>query len=76
MAARAGTAGLWRWSALDVAREAATTAGAEAGIVEVTDMKAMTGYGLLSTPGPVVDEALVSCGGLPTQAKIGRWLTA
>lgn len=59
-----------------VAREAATTAGVEADIVKVTDMKAIMGYGLLSTPGLVVDEKLVSSGRIPTQAEIRQWLTA
>jgi small redox-active disulfide protein 2 len=57
-----------------VAREAATGAGIEAEIVKVTDMKAIMAYNVLSTPGLVIDERLVSSGRIPTQAEIRQWL--
>ena len=57
-----------------VAREAATSAGIEAEFVKVTDMKAIMAYDLLSTPGLVIDEKLVSSGRIPTQAEIRQWL--
>ena len=57
-----------------VAREAATSAGVEAEFVKVTDMKAIMAYDLLSTPGLVIDEKLVSSGRIPTQAEIRNWL--
>lgn len=57
-----------------VAREAATGAGIEAAIVKVTDMKAIMAYDVLSTPGLVIDEKLVSSGRIPTQAEIRQWL--
>ncbi|MEO8507040.1 MAG: thioredoxin family protein [Betaproteobacteria bacterium] len=53
-----------------VAREAASSAGIEAEFVKVTDMKAIMAYGLLSTPGLVIDGQLVSSGRIPTQAEI------
>ena len=52
-----------------VAREAAAGAGIEAEFVKVTDMKAIMAYDLLSTPGLVIDEKLVSSGRIPTQAE-------
>ncbi len=59
-----------------VAREAATGAGVEAAFVKVSDMKAIMAYDLLSTPGLVIEERLVSSGRIPTQAEIRQWLAA
>ena len=57
-----------------VAREAAAGAGVEAEFVKVSDMKAIMAYDVLSTPGLVIDEKLVSSGRIPTQAEIQSWL--
>ena len=59
-----------------VAREAASSAGIDADFVKVTDLKAIMAYDLLSTPGLVIDEKLVSSGRIPTQAEIRQWLAA
>ena len=57
-----------------VAREAAAGAGIEAEFVKVTDMQAIMAYDLMSTPGLVIGEKLVSSGRIPTQAEIRGWL--
>ena len=59
-----------------VAREAAAGAGVEAEFIKVSDMKAIMGYDVLSTPGLVIDEKLVSSGRIPTQAEVRQWLEA
>lgn len=59
-----------------VAREAASAAGIEAEFVKVTDMKDIMAYDLLSTPGLVIDEKLVSSGRIPTRAEVQGWLAA
>ena len=59
-----------------VAREAASAAGVEAEFIKVTDMKAILAYDLMSTPGLVIDEKLVSSGRIPTQAEIRGWQDA
>ncbi|HEU4476360.1 MAG TPA: thioredoxin family protein [Methyloceanibacter sp.] len=59
-----------------VARAAAASAGLEAEFVKVTDMKAITAFDLLATPGLVINEKLVSSGRIPTQAEVRQWLTA
>ncbi len=59
-----------------VAREAATSAGVQAEFVKVSDMKSIMAYDVLSTPGLVIDEKLVSSGRIPTQEEIRRWMTA
>ena len=59
-----------------VAREAASAAGVEAQFVKVTDMQAIMAYDLISTPGLVIDERVVSSGRIPTQAEVRQWLAA
>jgi small redox-active disulfide protein 2 len=59
-----------------VAREAAAGAGVDAEFVKVTDMKDIMAYDLLSTPGLVINEKVVSSGRIPTQAEIRQWLAA
>jgi small redox-active disulfide protein 2 len=57
-----------------VAREAASSAGIEADFVKVTDLKDIMNYDLLSTPGLVIDEKLVSSGRIPTVAEVRQWM--
>lgn len=59
-----------------VSREAAASAGLEAEFIKVTDMKAIMAYDLLSTPGLVINEKLVSSGRIPTQAEVRKWMGA
>ena len=57
-----------------VAREAASAAGIEAEFVKVTDLKDIMAYDILSTPGLVIDDKLVSSGRIPTKAELRGWL--
>lgn len=57
-----------------VAREAATEAGIEAEFVKITDMQAIMAYDLLSTPGLVINEKVVSSGRIPSKADVQQWL--
>ncbi len=59
-----------------VARDAATSANLQAEFVKVTDMKQIMTYDLLSTPGLVINEKLVSSGRIPTVAEVQTWLAA
>ena len=59
-----------------VARQAATTAGIDAEFLKVTDMKTMLQYDLMSSPGLVINDKLVSSGRIPSLAEVGQWLTA
>ncbi|MFP5465981.1 MAG: thioredoxin family protein [Gammaproteobacteria bacterium] len=59
-----------------VAREAATASQIEAEFLKVTDMQQIMAYDLLSTPGLVVNEKLVSSGRIPTVAEVQAWLGA
>jgi small redox-active disulfide protein 2 len=55
-------------------REAAASCGVEIEVVKVTDINAIVAYDLLSTPGLVVDERLVSSGRIPKLDDIKRWI--
>jgi small redox-active disulfide protein 2 len=59
-----------------VARQAIADAGASAEVIKVTDMKDILTYDLMSTPGLVVNERLVSSGRIPTVAEVRQWLAA
>ena len=59
-----------------VARDAASQAGVAADFVRVTDMKAIVAYDLLSTPGLVINDKVVSSARIPTVAEVRGWLTS
>jgi len=49
--------------------------GIEAEIEKVTDIKEIMKYPILSTPGLVINEKVVSSGRIPTETQITDWLT-
>ena len=59
-----------------IAREAAAGAGIDAEFIKVTDMPSILAYDIVSTPGLVIDEKLVSSGRIPTQVEVRQWLAA
>jgi small redox-active disulfide protein 2 len=50
--------------------------GVEAQIEKVTDMAAILGYGVMSTPGVVLDGKVVHAGGVPRADAVEQWLTS
>ncbi len=58
------------------ARQAVAQLGLEAEIEHVTDRAEYPAYGLLFTPGLVIDGKLVSGGRIPGAAEIRGWLVA
>lgn len=54
----------------------AAAQGAAIQLEKVTDMAAILGYGVMSTPGVVIDGQVVHAGGVPDRKKIEAWLAA
>jgi small redox-active disulfide protein 2 len=59
-----------------LARRAVADLAVEAEIVKVTDDPGIAAYNVLSTPGLVVDEKVVSAGRIPSAAEITAFLAA
>ena len=43
---------------------------------KVTDYAAIAGYGIVSTPGIVIDGKVMHAGGLPKPEDVAKWLAA
>jgi small redox-active disulfide protein 2 len=54
--------------------EVAAEKGIAIELEKVTDMAAILGYGVMSTPGVVIDGQVVHAGGVPERRKIEGWL--
>lgn len=54
--------------------ERAAVLGVEITLEKVTDMAAILGHGVMSTPGVVIDGKVVHAGGVPSADKIEGWL--
>ena len=54
---------------------AAQQAGVEVELEKVTDMAQILSYGVMSTPGVVVDGKVVHAGGLPGPDQLREWLS-
>lgn len=54
--------------------EAAAAKGVAVRIEKVEDLQAIMGYGVMSTPGVVIDGKVVHAGGIPGRDKIEGWL--
>jgi small redox-active disulfide protein 2 len=57
------------------ARKVVETLALDAEIEKVTDYAEIMKYPILSTPGLVINEKLVSAGRIPSEKEISDWLT-
>jgi small redox-active disulfide protein 2 len=55
-------------------KDVAAARGVAIELEKVTDMAAILGYGVMSTPGVVIDGKVVHAGGVPDRKKIEGWL--
>jgi len=54
--------------------DAAREKGVPIELEKIEDMQAIISYGVMSTPGVVVDGKVVHAGGIPSRDKIAAWL--
>lgn len=59
---------------LQLIAETAKSQGIEVQLNKLDDLGAILAYGVLSTPGVVIDGKVVHAGGVPSRAKIVEWL--
>ncbi len=50
--------------------------GIDVSVAKVTDYEAIARFGIVSTPGIVIDGKVVHAGGLPKSEDLKRWLQA
>lgn len=60
----------------DMVKAEAARLGLEVQVEKVTDYAAIAGYGVMSTPGIVIDGRVVHAGGLPKSEDVAKWLAA
>ncbi len=53
--------------------KAARESGVQVEIRKIEDFRDIASYGILSTPGVVIDGKVVHAGGVPSAAKIASW---
>jgi len=57
-----------------IAQKIVSQMGIEAEVVKVTEYPDIMAYNVLSTPGLVINEKVVSSGRIPTPAEVTTWL--
>jgi small redox-active disulfide protein 2 len=50
--------------------------GVVVNLEKVEDLRQIMGYGVMSTPGVVINGKVVHAGGVPSRDKIAQWFTA
>jgi small redox-active disulfide protein 2 len=58
-----------------ITRQVIGQTGMEVDVVKVTEFSDIMAYHVLSTPGLVINEKLVSAGRIPSPVEIATWLT-
>lgn len=59
---------------LALIEETAKAKGVEVELEKIEDIGAIMGYGVMSTPGVVIDGTVVHAGGVPDRKKVEDWL--
>lgn len=59
---------------LALIEETARTRGIEVKLEKVEDIADIMGYGVMSTPGVVIDGTVVHAGGIPDRKAVESWL--
>ena len=56
--------------------QVAQARGVAVSLQKVEELREIMGYGVMSTPGVVIDGKVVHAGGVPSRTKIEQWLAA
>ena len=56
--------------------QVARAKGVAVKLEKVEELRDIMGYGVMSTPGVVINGKVVHAGGVPSRDKIAQWLTA
>ena len=59
---------------LKLIEDAAKAKGVEVELEKVEDMPQIMSYGIMSTPGVVIDGQVVHAGGIPSKEAVDAWL--
>lgn len=59
---------------VQIVHKVVTEMGIEAEVIKVTDYNDIASYNVLSTPGLVINEKVVSSGRIPTPAEVTTWV--
>ncbi len=59
-----------------IVRKIITDMSLEAEVIKVTDYNNITAYNILSTPGLVINEKVVSYGRIPSPAEVTTWIAS
>lgn len=58
----------------EMVKQAAEQTGVPINLKKVEDMAAIVGYGIMSTPGLIINGKVVHSGSLPDPKKVAAWL--
>lgn len=61
---------------LKLIEEVVIEKGISAQIAKVEDIQSIMSYGVMSTPGVVIDGKVVHAGGVPSRDKVEKWFVA
>jgi len=59
-----------------IANKVVSDLGVEAQVVKITDYNDIMSYDILSTPGLVINDKVVSYGRIPSPAEVTTWVTS
>jgi small redox-active disulfide protein 2 len=59
-----------------ITRQSVSTLGIEAEVIKVTEYPEIMKYNIMSTPGLVINEKVVSAGRIPSEAEITTFITS
>ena len=63
-------------STIALIEQVAKAKGVPVTLTKVEELRDIMGYGVMSTPGVVIDGKVVHAGGVPGRDKIDHWLSA